>query len=88
MAKTVTEMVERGYVERRPDPTDSRVKRLLLAPRGRAALAAARRFHATFERQLEGDVGPTAARQLRRVLQAIVERGPADEGARARLRPT
>jgi DNA-binding MarR family transcriptional regulator len=88
MAKIVAEMVYRGYVERRPDAVDSRVKRLNLAPRGRAALAAARRFHATFERQLESEVGPAPARQLRRILQAIVDRGPADETSRARLRPT
>src|SRR6185436_14555962 len=28
MAKIVSEMIRRGYIERRPDPEDSRVKRL------------------------------------------------------------
>ena len=42
MAKILAEMVERRYVERHPDPKDSRVKRLGLGARGRAALAAAR----------------------------------------------
>jgi DNA-binding MarR family transcriptional regulator len=81
-------MVQRGYVERRPDADDSRVKRLRLGPRGRAALSAARRFHATFERRLEKDAGPAAVRQLRRLLQTIIERGPADDQSHARLRPT
>src|ERR1700712_4828243 len=49
MAKIIAEMVERRYVERRTDPKDSRVKRLNLGARGKAALEAARRFHAAFE---------------------------------------
>src|SRR4051812_26684585 len=50
MAKIIGEMVQRGYVERHPDPEDSRVNRLRLGTRGKAALAVARRFHAGFER--------------------------------------
>src|SRR4051812_17159227 len=52
MAKIIAEMVDRGYVERRTDPDDARIKRLRLARRGRDALAAARRFHAGFEQKL------------------------------------
>ena len=55
--KIIAEMVERRYVERKPDPDDSRVKRLRLGPRGRAALAAARRFHRAFERELGRSLG-------------------------------
>src|SRR3954451_20845072 len=50
MAKIVAEMVARGYVARRADRDDSGVWPLTLGPRGRTALAAARRFHARFER--------------------------------------
>jgi DNA-binding MarR family transcriptional regulator len=86
MAKILGEMVERGYVERRPDPTDSRVKRLRLARRGREALAAARRFHAQFERDLARAQGAGAVTTLRRVLAAVAAAG-GDDPAQARLRP-
>jgi DNA-binding MarR family transcriptional regulator len=64
--KIVDEMEARGYVERRPDRSDRRVKRLALSPRGRAALAAARAFHRDFEQRLED------APALRRALEGIV----------------
>jgi MarR family transcriptional regulator for hemolysin len=88
MAKIVAEMVDRRYVEREPDPEDTRVKRLRLAARGRAALAAARGFHAAFERQLARELGARAVRRLRDELRRIAERSGDLEVARARLRPT
>lgn len=88
MAKILSEMVERRYVERQVDPEDSRVKRLRLGARGRTALAAARRFHATFERQLAGEVGAASVGKLRRLLNAIAERGLDPDLAHARLRAT
>ena len=87
MAKIVSEMVERRYVERRPDPEDSRVNRLQLGPRGRTALAAARRFHAAFERRLADDAGHAAVRKLRQLLVRIAGAEDGDT-AHARLRPT
>jgi DNA-binding MarR family transcriptional regulator len=86
MAKIVDEMVERDYLERRPDPGDARVKRLHLARRGRAALAAARRFHADFERRLARQLGAAAVRSSRRLLEAVAHTG-IDDLAQARLRP-
>jgi DNA-binding MarR family transcriptional regulator len=86
MAKILDEMVARGYVERRPDAGDARIKRLRLARRGREALAAARRFHAGFEQRLIRQAGPAAVRGLRRLLEAIARTG-ADDLAQARLRP-
>jgi DNA-binding MarR family transcriptional regulator len=86
MAKILGEMIDRGYVERRTDSEDARVKRLRLARRGRDALAAARQFHASFERKLARDVGPAAVRTLRRALQAMTGLDGADVG-QARLRP-
>jgi DNA-binding MarR family transcriptional regulator len=95
MAKIVSEMVERGYVERRADPDDARVNRLQLGRRGRMALAAARRFHAQFEGQLRGEVGEAGVRKLRELLARIAERGAGDgdgsgkfDVAHARLRAT
>jgi DNA-binding MarR family transcriptional regulator len=87
MAKIIAEMVERRYVERRVDPNDSRVKRLNLGERGKAALTAARRFHAAFERELGKELGESAVRKLRQLLQHIAQRGADHEVAHARLRP-
>jgi DNA-binding MarR family transcriptional regulator len=88
MAKIIGEMVERRYVERGDDPQDSRVKRLRLGARGKAALAAARRFHAGFERELSKELGAPAVHKLRRSLEVIARRGADPDGAHARLRPT
>jgi len=88
MAQILAGMVRRGYVERHADRRDSRVKRLRLGPRGRAALTAARRFHAAFERQLVKEVGAPAIRRFRQQLERIAGRGADDDLARARLRPT
>ena len=87
MAKIIAEMVERRYVARRPDPDDSRVNRLSLDTRGQAALRAARRFHAAFERELARDLGAPAVRRLRQILDRIAHRAGDREAAGARLRP-
>jgi hypothetical protein len=55
--------------------------------RGKAALAAARRFHAGFERELRKELGDPAVRKLRQVLEPIAERGAEHTVAHARLRP-
>jgi DNA-binding MarR family transcriptional regulator len=87
MAKILGEMVERGYVERRPDASDARVKRLRLARRGREALAAARRIHAGLEQRLVREVGADGIKALRRVLGQVARLGNDDDVAHARLRP-
>ena len=87
MAKIVGEMADRGYVERHADPNDSRVNRLRLGARGRAALRAARRFHAAFESELRRDLGEAAVRRLRETLDRIATQGGDAEAARSRLRP-
>src|ERR1041384_4254300 len=83
MAKIISEMVERGYVQRHPDPEDSRVNRLRLGQRGRAALAAARQFHAAFERRLQKEVGADAVRKLRHLLMTIGAHGVEPSSAHA-----
>lgn len=72
-AKIIDEMHARGYVTRGPDPDDGRAKTLLLTPRGRAALAAARRFHAKYERRLRGVSGERDVDVLREQLERIVK---------------
>lgn len=86
MAKILAEMEARGYVDRQPDPADARVRRLRLAPRGRRALAAARRFHASYERTLSARFGAPAVERLRELLQACAGLESGDP-AQARLRP-
>ena len=95
MAKILGEMIERGYLERHADPEDARVKRLRLAARGRAALRAARRFHADREARLVVELGAGKVEVLRQALAALARPGgPSSSGdgdadqdlAQARLR--
>ena len=69
--KIVNEMVETGYVVRRDDPNDGRVKWLELSIRAKQAMAEAHRFHRQFERRLAGRVGPAEVAALRAVLTDI-----------------
>jgi len=43
MTRTIRELVDRGWVQRLPDPIDGRVTWLQVTPAGKALLAAARR---------------------------------------------
>ncbi|HZN74892.1 MAG TPA: helix-turn-helix domain-containing protein [Micromonosporaceae bacterium] len=67
----VDDMQRRGYVERRPDPDDARARLLYLSARGEAALAAARRFHRTYEQRLARAHGRPAVTALRAMLEAM-----------------
>ncbi|MET9275680.1 MarR family transcriptional regulator [Kribbella sp. NPDC003557] len=67
----VDDMERRGYVERRPDPTDARARLLHLTDRGQAALAAARKFHQSYERRLRRKFGDEAIDSLRGVLAGM-----------------
>ncbi|HZX03035.1 MarR family winged helix-turn-helix transcriptional regulator [Kribbella sp.] len=62
------DLERRGYVERRPDPSDARARLLHLTDRGRTALSAARRFHHDYERRLRKRLGDDAIDTLRDVL--------------------
>lgn len=85
--KIVQQMEDAGYLERVPDPSDARAKRLRLTRRGRAALAAARSFHARFERDLVEHMGSRKVQALRDVLGDIIERHEAEGGVPVALRP-
>ena len=84
--KLVAEMIERGYVDRMDDEHDARVRRLHLSTRGKAALRAARRFHAAAEQELVNELGQTKVAAARAVLEATVNAGSAETRA-VRLRP-
>ncbi len=80
----VDDMQRRGYVVRRPDPHDGRARRLHLSERGRAALAAARRFHQRYERRLVDEHGTEPVSALRAVLTAMAgDEGGVHPGLRA-----
>jgi DNA-binding MarR family transcriptional regulator len=86
MAKIVEDMQSTGYVERHADPRDARVKLLDLTARGRAALAAARRFHHDFEVRLGHKVGKGRVATVRDVLTELVGASPSEDLTRT-LRP-
>jgi DNA-binding MarR family transcriptional regulator len=86
--KIVVEMSERGYVERRDDSSDQRVRRVALTRRGRSALREARRFHTAAERQLVELLGPRQVASARTVLGALAaEKSPNDPSWIAAGRP-
>jgi DNA-binding MarR family transcriptional regulator len=70
-AQIIDDMEARGYVERQPDPTDGRARLIHLSERGRAALAAARRFHQSYERKLRKTHGDDAIDAVRAVFAAM-----------------
>lgn len=85
--KVVDQMEALGYVERRPDPSDRRAKRLRLAPKAhdvrRVAMAASRRL----ERDLRADLGDDDVDAMRRVLIRLLERHDAlDDAVASRSR--
>jgi DNA-binding MarR family transcriptional regulator len=67
----IDDIERRGYVERRPDPSDGRARLVYLSERGEAALAAARRFHQGYERRLVRTHGREAVVTLRAMLAAM-----------------
>lgn len=67
-SQIVDDMERRGYIERRPDPSDARAKLLHLTEHGQAALSTARKFHQAYERRLRKQFGDEAIDTLRDVL--------------------
>ncbi len=62
-----------GYVERVRDPTDARARLVRLAPRGRAAQAAARRVEARVHARWTEHLGERGIAQLERQLARLRE---------------
>ena len=67
-SKAVAELERLGYVERRRDAGDARVRRLALTERAHDVIEVARRTRQEFERELEGEVGADALGAARGVL--------------------
>ena len=70
-SQIVDDMERRGYVERRPDPSDARARLLQLTSKGEAALKAARKFHQAYERRLRRQFSDEAIDSMRDVLTAM-----------------
>jgi len=66
-------LVQRGYLERDPDPDDRRRFVLALTPRGRTAARALRSAIARVDAELERRVGAPDMRCTRRTLQALAQ---------------
>ena len=71
--KLVDQMVDAGYVLRRPDTTDRRTKWLNLTARGRAALTTAHQIHQDVEQHLAADIGAARVGTLRQALLHLIE---------------
>lgn len=73
MAEAVNAMIEAGYVERIPDPTDGRARRLRLTAYGREVGQFARRIVRGVEARWEARVGTRRVAALRETLRSIAE---------------
>ncbi|TCN36965.1 DNA-binding MarR family transcriptional regulator [Kribbella orskensis] len=75
MSELVAELVELGYVERKPDPTDGRAKLIVLTDRGNACIDAAQTTIQGLEDHLTAILGDRGHRQLRTLLTKLLAEG-------------
>jgi DNA-binding MarR family transcriptional regulator len=72
MGELVDELVDMGYVLRRPDPDDGRAKLIVLTERGWNAVAAGRQTIEGIEGQVTEILGEHGHRELRRLLSELL----------------
>ncbi|GAA2310145.1 MarR family winged helix-turn-helix transcriptional regulator [Streptomyces kunmingensis] len=72
----VDELVRKGYVERRPHPTDARARLVVLTERGRACTRAAEDAMAEAVRPWAERLGEDGVRALCEQLTAVAPEGP------------
>ena len=72
MGELVDELVDMGYVLRRPDPGDGRAKLIVLTERGWDAVAAGRQTIEGIEGQVTEILGEHGHRELRRLLSELL----------------
>ena len=73
MGELVDELVEMGYIVRRPDPGDGRAKLIVLTKRGRDAVAAGRQTIEGIEERVTEILGERGHRELRRLLSKVLD---------------
>jgi DNA-binding MarR family transcriptional regulator len=75
-AQIIEDMERRGFVVRRPDPSDARARLVELSERGRGAIAAARAFHKAFETRMRRKHGAATIDAFRAVLADMADQAP------------
>lgn len=78
MGELCASLERRGYVQRRPDPSDGRAKLVTLTARGEAMVAVARGAVETLHGQWTRHLGSADADALRRALTSLVHGFAAD----------
>jgi DNA-binding MarR family transcriptional regulator len=73
MGELVDELVDMGYVVRRPDPGDGRAKLIVLTKRGRDAVAAGIQAIEGIEEEVTEILGARGHRELRRLLSKLLD---------------
>lgn len=73
MVALVDDLEQRGLVERRPHPTDRRVRALYLTPKGRKTLARGREIAEAHEEALTRGMAAADRKRLVALLQKIVD---------------
>jgi DNA-binding MarR family transcriptional regulator len=75
MGELLDELEALDYIRRELDPTDRRAKLISMTDAGRASLAAGEQAIAGLEDEIARTLGESGHRQLRRLLQRILEQG-------------
>jgi DNA-binding MarR family transcriptional regulator len=86
MVALVDELERRGLVERKPHPSDRRVRALYLTPKGRTTLARGREIASAHERELTRGMSPTDRKRLVELLQQLVDQQTIGKGVHPGLR--
>lgn len=73
MGEIVDDLVSKGYLARRQDPSDRRAKRIYLTQKGREIAQASRIALLEVERRISESLGTDNYRDMRRTLAAIPE---------------
>lgn len=71
MSELVTDLEAKGYLTRRSDDRDKRTRIIELSERGWAAVSTALAAFEEMERDLEGELGASRLKALRRTLEAL-----------------
>jgi DNA-binding MarR family transcriptional regulator len=83
-SKAASELEELGYVRRDVDPSDARVRRLVLTERGHGAVGAAREARAELVAELRERFGDRRVSAAERLLRDVLAEMGAAETVRAR----
>jgi DNA-binding MarR family transcriptional regulator len=79
MAQSVDELVARGYLETRTDPSDRRARLVFLTPKGEAIRPIGKATGAQVEAHWADLVGPDALEDVRSVLARLLDRLRAED---------